>query len=226
MRQWKVADVMTTPVVSVRADTPYSEIVNLLARHAISAVPVVDTFGRVTGVVSEADLLHKVEFLGDDTEPRFFEWGARKTNRAKARGGTAEELMTSPASTVQAATPLTTAARLMDKQNVKRLPVVNDAGHLCGIVSRNDLLKVYLRSDPEIHDDIVEGVIRRILWLDPLAVQVDVIDGVVTLNGKVDRRSTAEVAVHVTRGVLGVVNVVDELSWDYDDTAVHTTAGW
>jgi CBS domain-containing protein len=225
MKQWKVADVMTRPVVSVRADAPYSEIVTLLAKHSISAVPVVDTFGRVIGVVSEADLLHKIEFLGDDTEPRFFEWGTRRANRAKARGFAAEDLMTSPAVTVAPSTPLTAAARLMEKHNVKRLPVVNDAGHLNGIVSRNDLLKMYLRPDTEIHDDIVNGVIRRILWLDPLAVQVDVVDGAVILNGRVDRKSTAEVAVHVTRGVPGVVTVIDELAWGYDDTAAHAATG-
>src|SRR5262249_50817940 len=78
MKQWKGSDVMTTPVVSVREDTPYAEIVGTLARHKISAVPVQDSFGRVLGVVSEADLLHKVEFIGD--EPRVFEWGSRKAN--------------------------------------------------------------------------------------------------------------------------------------------------
>ncbi len=218
MKQWKIADVMTAPVVSVRAETPYSEIVKLLAAHKISAVPVVDSSGRVVGVVSEADLLHKVEFIGDDTDPIFFEWGARKTNRAKARGATAIELMSSPPVTVQAGTSVIAAARLMEKENVKRLPVVNDAGHLDGIVSRNDLLKMYLRPDTEIHDDIVDGVIRRILWIDPLAVQVDVLDGVVTMSGTFDRKSTAEIAVHVTRSVPGVVSVVDKLAWNHDDT--------
>ena len=225
MKQWKVTDVMTAPVVSVRTDTPYSEIVILLAKHKISAVPVVDAFGRVVGVVSEADLLHKVEFLGDDTEPQFFEWGKGRTNRAKARASTAEQLMTSPAITVQAGTSVIAAAKLMDKHCVKRLPVVNDAGHLHGIVSRNDVLKMYLRSDLEIREDITDGVIRRILWLDPLSLEVDVIDGVVTLNGKVDRKSTADIAVHVTRGVPGVVNVIDEITWNYDDTLVSMGTG-
>lgn len=225
MKTWKVADVMTTPVVSVRADAPYTQIVNLLATHKISAVPVVDTFGRVVGVVSEADLLHKVEFLGEDKEPRFFEWGSRKSNRAKARAATAEELMTRPAVSVQTDTPVVAAAKLMEKEDVKRLPVVNDAGHLSGIVSRNDILKIFRRSDPELHDDIVDGVIRRILWLEPLAIQVDVVDGVVTLTGKVDRKSAAKIAVHVTKAVPGVVNVEDRLTWDYDDIAAGAYPG-
>src|SRR5262245_15530192 len=216
---------MTSPVVSVRADTPYGEIVALLAKHRISAVPVVDTFGKVVGLVSEADLLHKIEFIGDDTEPVFYEWGARKAHRAKARGSIAEELMTSPAVTVQAAMSVIGAARLMERENVKRLPVVDGTGHLEGIVSRNDLLKVYLRADSEIHDDVVEGVIRRILWLDPLSIEVDVSDGIVTLNGNVDRKSTAEIAAHITKGVPGVITVVDQLAWNYDDTVVSSTTG-
>jgi CBS domain-containing protein len=225
MKQWNVADVMTTPVVSVRANTPYGEIVGLLAQHRISAVPVLDSYGRVVGVVSEADLLHKVEFIGDETEPVFFEWGARKANRAKARGSTAKELMTSPAVTVQPEASVIAAARLMEKENVKRLPVVNEDGQLEGIVSRNDLLKMYLRLDSEIHEDVREGVVRRILWVDPLTIRVDVAEGIVTLSGTVDRKSTTEIAVHLTKGVPGVVAVVDELLWEYDDTAVDAAPG-
>jgi CBS-domain-containing membrane protein len=225
MKQWKVADVMTTQVISVRADTLYGEIISALATHKISAVPVADTFGRVSGVVSEADLLHKVEFLGDDDPPRLFEWGSRKANRAKANAATAAELMTSPAVTVQPGSSVVTAAKLMEQEQVKRLPVIDELGNLVGIVSRNDLLKMYMRPDAEIHDDIVEGVIRRILWLDPLSVEVDVTGGVVTLIGTVDRKTTAEIAAHVTKGVPGVVRVVDKLAWNYDDTVVSASTG-
>jgi CBS domain-containing protein len=225
MRQWNVADVMTAPVVSVHGDTPYGDIVKALATHRISAVPVVDRFRRVIGVVSEADLLHKVEFLGDGAEPRLFEWGARKANRTKARGSTAEELMSSPAVTVHSGSSVVAAAKLMEQEHVKRLPVVDGTGTLIGVISRTDLLKMYLRRDSELHDDIVNGVIRRILWVDPLSVEVDVADGVVTLNGKVDRQSTAEIAVHVTKGVPGVIAVVDQLTWNYDDTVVSGASG-
>src|SRR5262245_50682830 len=100
MRQWKVKDVMTADVVTVHADTPYGAIVSTLAKHRISAVPVVDRFNEVIGIVSEADLLHKVEFLGDKAQ-RVFEWGSRKANRAKAEGATAVELMSTPAVTIQ-----------------------------------------------------------------------------------------------------------------------------
>ena len=92
------------------------------------------------GVVFEADLLRKIEYTGAE-EPRLFEGRRRRDQRAKARAGTAE-LMSSPPVVALAGTPLAAAARLMDAEQVKRLPVVDDLGRLVGIVSRGDLLKV------------------------------------------------------------------------------------
>jgi CBS domain-containing protein len=223
MKQWKVSDVMTTPVVTVREETPYAEVIGELAKHKISAVPVQDAYGRVLGVVSEADLLHKVEFIGEP--PRAFEWGSRKANRAKAHASTAGELMTSPAVTVQPQSSVVVAAKLMQEEQIKRLPVIDELGRLVGIVSRNDLLRMYQRPDTELRDEVVQDVLRRMLWIDPDKVGVDVADGVVILDGEVDRKTTAEIAVHITRSVPGVIDVVDRLTWSYDDTAVHASAG-
>jgi CBS-domain-containing membrane protein len=225
MKKWTVQDVMTREVVTVGPDTPYQEIVNILAQHGVSAVPVVDGFRRVLGVVSEADLLCKVEFSGHDAEPRFFEWGTKKSKRAKAQAGTAAELMTAPAVTVQVGSSLTAAARLLDTERVKRLPVVDDLGHLAGIVSRSDLLSIYLRPDHEIREDIVEGVLRQMLWIDPLELEVDVVDGIVTLTGNVDRKSTTEIAAYVVKSVPGVIQVVDRMTFRYDDTVVVAHTG-
>ena len=83
MKLWRVDDVMTRDVVSVREDTPYRDVVNVLIRRRVSAVPVVDRLGRVLGVVSEADLLHKVEATGE-ARPRIFESRRRRGERAKA----------------------------------------------------------------------------------------------------------------------------------------------
>jgi CBS domain-containing protein len=224
MRQWKVKDVMTTDVVTVLADTPYSEIVNTLAKNKISAVPVLDTFGRVIGIVSEADLLHKVEFIGDGGQ-RVFEWGTKKANRAKANGAAAQDLMTTPAVTIQPSISVIAAAKRLEGEHIKRLPVVDEMGRLVGIVSRRDLLKMYLRPDYELKEDVVEDVLRRLLWIDPLTVGVEVHDGVVTLSGHLDRKSTAELAVNVTKTVPGVIRVVDQLAWSHDDTVVTATTG-
>jgi CBS domain-containing protein len=217
MRTWRVEDVMTSDVVAVREDTPYREIVDTLNDRRVSAVPVVDEFGQVTGVVSEADLLHKIELSGAEGERRIFAGRRRRSAQQKAAGAVARDLMSTPAITVRPGTPVVAAAKLMDDERVKRLPVTDNAGRLTGIVSRADLLRVYLRPDAEIEHEVVEEVLHRTLWVDPATVQATVHGGVVTLSGRADRRSTAELAVQLTRAVAGVVDVEDRLGFELDD---------
>ncbi|MEV0895439.1 CBS domain-containing protein [Actinoplanes sp. NPDC049802] len=216
MRTWSVGDVMTQAVVSVKEDASYREVVDVLVSHRFSAVPVVDPSLRVLGVVSEADLLRKIEYNGDE-KPRMFEGRRRRGERSKAHGRTAAELMSAPAVVASADTPLTAAARLMDGEAVKRLPVVDEKGRLIGIVSRGDLLKVHLRPDDEIRADIEHAVLVPFLADDANAVVTEVTEGVVTLSGKVDRRSSAEIAVRLVRQVAGVVEVESRLRYDFDD---------
>jgi CBS domain-containing protein len=217
MTMWTVDDVMTKAVVSVRPATSYREMVDLLIGHRFSAVPVVDEYQHVTGVVSEADLLRKIEYAGDE-QPRLFEGRRRRGERAKARAGTAADLMSSPPVVVLSETPIAAAARVMDAENVKRLPVVDDFGRLVGIVSRGDLLKVHLRPDDEIRADIREGVFGGSLQQGADRVEVAVDGGMARLTGEVDRRSTANLGVRLTRQVPGVVEVVDELQVAFEDT--------
>jgi CBS domain-containing protein len=218
MRPLAVRDVMTTDVVSVREQTPYKEIVEILARRMVSAVPVVDDAQHVTGVVSEADLLRKIEFSGDETERHLFERRSRRSARAKAHGEVAAALMTAPPVTISPEASLVAAAKLMDDERVKRLPVVDDQGRLVGVVARRDLLKTHLRADAEIRDEVRGDVLRDVMAVDPNAVDIDVTDGVVTLRGRLDRRTSTAIAKRLAAGVPGVVAVVDELTWDYDDT--------
>jgi CBS domain-containing protein len=217
-----VRDVMSTSVVTVAPDLGYKQIVDLLVEFGVSAVPVVDGDRRVLGVVSEADLLHKVEFNGADVHARLFERRRQRLAKGKATGETAESLMTAPAVTITASATLTKAAQVMEHRNVKRLPVVDDNGNLVGIVSRRDVLRRYLRTDDAIRDDVIDSVLRGIMWIDPIEVDVTVADGHVTLNGKIDRRSSAQIAVRLIRGVDGVVGVTDDdLAWGFDDTTTR-----
>jgi CBS domain-containing protein len=218
MKLWQVGDVMTADVVSVAEKTPYRRIVDLMMARRISAVPVIDDFRLVVGVVSESDLLHKVELANESLEPRVFESRRRRSARTKARGAVAADLMSAPAVTVLPTTPVAAAARLMDSEQVKRLPVTNDLGRLVGIVSRGDLLKIYLRPDTDIRRDVVDEVLRRVLAVDEGTVRVDVHDGVVTLIGRLDRWSATDIAVRLSRQVAGVVQVVDRLDFDFDDS--------
>ncbi|GAA1037093.1 CBS domain-containing protein [Virgisporangium ochraceum] len=212
-----VKDVMTPEVVVVAPDCGFKHIVDVLADFKVSAVPVVDD-GVVIGVVSEADLLHKVEFGGAVEPARLFERRSHRSSRQKAAGETARDLMTSPVVTVAPDASIGAAARLMEQHHVKRLPVVDGTtGHLVGIVARRDLLRRYLRPDSEIRREIVDDVLLRTMWVDPADITVTVEEGRVTMTGRSDRRSTAQIAVRLARGVDGVVSVTDKLSWRFDD---------
>ncbi len=215
MKRWYVGDVMTREVVAVTADMGYKEIADLLVRRAVSAVPVVDADHGVLGVVSEADLLAKLEYA--DQVPRHPLSARRmRSGRQKAQGDTAKDVMTAPAVTIRATETVTQAARLMDAARVKRLPVVDDHGVLVGIVSRRDLVRLYTRPDREIHATIVHDVLHA-LWVDPATLDITVRAGIVTLTGQVDRRTTATIVVNFVQGMPGVVDVVDRLTWEYDD---------
>ncbi|MEO3775079.1 CBS domain-containing protein [Micromonospora sp. B9E7] len=218
MRTWQVGDVMTREVETVVVETPYREIVDVLLRRGVSAVPVIDGFRRVLGVVSEADLLHRVECAGEPALRRVFESRRRRGARAKGAALLAGDLMTAPAITAYAETPLSAAARLMDHEQVKRLPVLDDLGRLVGIVSRGDLLRVHLRSDAAIREDVVQEVLRRVLAVRDGLVTVEVRHGDVTLAGRVDRRSAVDLAGRLAGQVSGVVRVINTITYDADDT--------
>ncbi|HEX2356071.1 MAG TPA: CBS domain-containing protein [Micromonosporaceae bacterium] len=214
-----VRDVMTADVITADPQTPYKEIVDRMARGGVSALPVVDERGHVVGVVSEADLLHKVELAGDEGHRHLFERRRRRAAREKAAGDSAGEVMSRPAVTIGPDAPLEEAARLMDSERVKRLPVVDPQGALVGVVSRRDLLRMYTRPDDDIRADILDRVVRGILAVEPPQIDAAVDEGVVTLTGQVNRRSTTEIAVRLAHGIEGVVDVVDRLTYEYDDSA-------
>jgi CBS domain-containing protein len=211
---------MTQDVVTVDEDTPFREIVALMADCKISALPVVDADGRVVGIVSEADLLLKEEFPEGPPHGRLFQGRRRREIRAKAAGGTAAEVMTSPAVTIGPDAGVADAAGLLHRHGIKRLPVVDPAGPLLGIVSRADLLKVFLRSDADIAREVRQQVLVRAMWVDPETVVVEVRDGVVTLTGQLERRSLIPITVSLVRGLDGVVDVVDRLSFEFDDSTI------
>jgi CBS domain-containing protein len=221
----RVRDVMTSDVCTVDQDASFKQVAELLAERRVSALPVLDGDGRVVGVVSEADLLLKEEFPDGPAGGRVFEGRRRRAARAKAAGDSVAELMTSPAVTVGPDVPVAEAARLLHRHGVKRLPVVDPAGPLLGIVSRADLLKVFLRSDDEIASDVRQEVLLRSLWVDPDSVTVDVRDGVVTLGGRLERRSQATIAVSLVHALDGVVDVVDRLTFELDDTPMTVPSG-
>lgn len=219
MKHRTIRQVMTTDVASVDRNMPFKDIVILLATRGISAAPVVDGANRVIGVVSEADLLPKESEHRPGARSRL--WHRRL--RHKAAATRAVDLMTAPPITVGPDMDVTQTAAVMAKHGVKRLPVVDEHGTLVGIVSRRDLLSVFLRPGHEIADEIREDVLHGALWVDPASVTVDVIDGVAILRGKLERKSMIPIAIELIRRVDGVVDVISHLEFDFDDTRVRPT---
>jgi CBS-domain-containing membrane protein len=189
MRELTVAMVMTKDPVTVAPETETGEIARVLARNSISAVPVVRGDGVPMGVVTRADLNEE---------------------------GQAGDVMTIPVRAVDANESVSFAARQLNRRGVRRLFVV-DHGRLVGVVSRRDLLRMFLRSDEEIQADVEREVFQRVLWADLAAVAVSVNRGMVTLNGQLGRRSEVEIASRLTATIPGVIEVRNRLDYAWDD---------
>jgi CBS domain-containing protein len=220
MPQWRVRDVMTTEVITARDDTSYAEIAAILTSERISAVPIVDRFDVVVGVISWTDLYDKIKAGDPDAVVRVGWWRRWAAPLLRWPAGSAVEVMNAPPVTIGADVSLAAAARVMFRRNVGRLLVVDNVGRLRGVVSRSDLLKVHGRMDAVIRDEVMQQVLRRTLMIEPGTMQATVDDGVVTLTGRTARRTTARAAARLTEAVAGVTDVIDRLSFDVDDTVV------
>jgi CBS domain-containing protein len=216
-RRWarRVSDVMTASVVTVDRITPYQEIDRLLTQHRISGMPVLKMGREVVGVVTETDLL-----AAEDEKSRRARMASsvdgRRLHRKRPHVSlTAGSLMTAPAITIDPDATIPAAARLMNTHHIRRLPVVDKDGKLVGIVSRRDLLSVFLRPDVDISRD-VHQVLDEIPVADPKDVIVAVHHGVVTLTGTVwaasHRHELLALALHMIWDIDGVVDVVSRIA--------------
>ena len=210
-----VEDVMTTPVVTADRLTPYKEIARLLAEHRISGLPVLAAGWQVVGVVTEADLLE-----AQDKAARRATMGTVsricRIRGPRHPGLTAGALMTTPPVTIGPDATIPAAVRAMNTHHVRRLPVTGADSQLIGIVSRRDLLSVFLRPDADIIDD-VRRVLDEVPLTNPASVIVTVRHGVVTLSGTIapspaGPQDLIPFATRLVRVVDGVVDVVTRLS--------------
>lgn len=217
MDEMTVGSVMTKEVVTARPETTFKEIVAMLNEHRVSGLPVVDTKGKPLGVVSEADTLVKQEQHGGSAA-RPWLGRKRRAQWRKATGRVAADLMTTPVLAVDPATTIAAAARIMAHKKIRRLCVVDGDGKLVGVVSRRDVIATYLRDDDAVRADIEENVFKKGMWLFPGSLTVMVSDGVATLDGSVERRTTALVAGHLTQAIPGVVAVRNKVRYEMDDT--------
>ena len=183
-RRLTVAEVMTTDVVTVSTSTPVKEAAGLMSRRRISAIPVIGIDGALVGIISETD------FMGKRVD-------------AEVVG----ELMSAPVVTVSSDDLVPAVARTLLSRNLKSLPVVGAGARVIGIVSRADLLKVFLRGDHDIRSDVIASIAAVTPEVDPPGIAVSVADGVVTLTGTVGETRDVERLVTAAIAVSGVVHV-------------------
>jgi CBS domain-containing protein len=208
----RVADVMTTNAVAVRANAPFKEIAARLRDHRVSALPVIDSDDKVIGVVSEADLLPKEALEAGYEGHRGLSGLRHRTEREKARAVTAADLMSWPPLTVGRSDLLSHAAHLMYDHRITCLPVV-DRERLVGIISRADVLSVFGRADADIRREIVDKILIREFLADPARFTVTVRNGVVSLKGRPETAEMGHDLVAIVRHMEGVVAVRDKLTY-------------
>jgi CBS domain-containing protein len=219
----RAIDVMVRDVVTVHADTEMAEAIKLLSEHDVSALPVVDADGRLIGLISEADLLHRVELGTEKRRPWWLEavTGASTLAHdfAKSHGKKVEELMTPGVISVGEDTPLSEIAALLERKRIKRVPITRD-GKLVGIVSRSNLIQALASAvghgaETRDHDlDIREELLVRLQgqsWTDFGSRNIIVSGGTVHLWGLISSASEREALIALAEGVPGVVSVTDEM---------------
>ena len=214
----KARDVMVSPVITVSPSASVKEAARILLERHISAVPVVDEKGKLVGIISEGDLLHRAEagterrrpwwlhgFIGPDTLAAEY---------AKAHARKVADVMTRQVVTAAPETPLHEVAALLEKNSIKRVPVVEN-GQLVGLVSRANLIQAVASAGKELEIPLSDATIRDKLmarlkaqpWAQSGLLNVTVNDGVVDLwgiTGSDTENKAIRVAAEATAGVRAV----------------------
>lgn len=213
----RAKDVMTREVVTVQSTTTVSDIAELLLRHRISAVPVLGDAGKIIGIVSEGDLMRRIDDAASRGSwwLRFFSGSETPSDYVKKHGRHAHDVMTREVVTVAPETPLGEIAHLLESKHIKRVPVVDELERLVGIISRANLLHGLAATKPlprtQRSDEVVREKVTEALKTAPgfvsTGVNATVTDGRVELWGVVrtdDEERAARVAAENVEGVRAV----------------------
>lgn len=194
---------MSTDVVAVSEDTPIKDAARLMFRHRVSGLPVCDEESCLVGIITEADFLRLevAKQVADDVQP------VETVGQVMSRGVV----------TIGPNEPIAEAAKVMVIQGVKRLPVVDDESRMLGILSRLDVVAAFTRPDEVIEDEIREDVLRRILFIDPDAIEVRVTDGTAYFSGEIGTRNESRLLGELARRLDGIMRVENKLTWRLDD---------
>jgi CBS domain-containing protein len=217
--------IMTRPVITVAPDTPMVEAANLMLQKHISGLPVVDATGKLVGMLSEGDFVRRGEIGTQRKRGRFLKFilgpGRVAADFVHEHGRRVSEIMTSePLVTVSEETPLERIVALMEKNSIKRVPVMRD-GKIVGMVSRSNLLQAVASlahdvPDPTADDDHIRNRVIDLLakqnWC-PFGLSVVVRDGIVQLSGVITEERARQASVVAAENVTGVKKVHDHLCW-------------
>ncbi|HXZ00429.1 MAG TPA: CBS domain-containing protein [Stellaceae bacterium] len=221
----KVSDIMTRGAVTVTADSTIEAAARLMLSHRISGLPVVDAAGAVIGIVTEGDLLRRVEIGTEARRGRWFELlvgpGRLAGDYVRSHARKVGEVMTREVAGIGPEAPLAEAVALMERRHVKRLPVI-DGGRVVGILSRANLLSALLEmlaaptpgagSDREIRERVLAEIDKQ-RWAPRVSIDVAVSQGIVELHGAItDERERTALRV-AAENVPGVKGVRDHLVW-------------
>ncbi len=191
----RVADIMTTNLLTLSPDLPVGRVAQMLAGRGVSGAPVLDAEGRLLGMLTEGDLIRRL--AAETDRPRSWFLGmfgsapAQAAHYARSHGRRARDVMTTAVESVTEDTPVAEAAALLERHGIRRLPVLRD-GRLVGIVSRADLLKVSLAEPPGAEAGAasdaaitraVTQAMRQQPWIDAYFIFPEVRDGVVNFSG-------------------------------------------
>jgi len=216
--------IMTRPVITILPDTPIVEAANLMLQRHISGLPVVDASGKLIGIVSEGDFIRRSEIGTQRKRSRFLNFilgpGQAATDFVHEQGRKVAEIMTPEPMAITEDTDLAEIVHLMEKNNVKRLPVTR-GDRIVGIVSRANLLQAVASlarqvPDPTADDDHIRNRIIDVLakndWC-PFGLSVVVRDGIVHLSGVITEERSRQAAIVGAENVAGVKKVHDHLCW-------------
>lgn len=223
MQRTAVREVMTEQVVTASPAATLKEAAQMMRRHRVSGLPVVTDYGELVGIISEADLLGIEARRTPGERPQRL-WSFFRRNRDVLRGPRIiSDVMNASVTTTQPNESVRKAARRMIEKNVNRLPVV-DGGRVVGILTRQDVLRVFERGDEDL-----AAVIHRFLvtcgFAPPEAsIHVDVVDGIATLSGSVVYDGDCQVAGALAGSVDGTVDVINLLVGQHRDPAPRSLA--
>lgn len=207
----RIRDVMTKSVITISGDTPLKEAAVVMGRNRISGLPVMDG-DELVGIITESDFVSRLAEDGGGLLDALL--GRKQTEM----GGSVAEAMTREPLTIGPDESVSAAARVMSEHRVKRLPVVDGAGRLVGLVSRADLMSVFARPDDRIESDILNEGVVGLIGADRDAVSIEVRDGVVRLAGTVGSVTEKRMLEEFARRVAGVVTVESQIQASIDDT--------